>query len=60
MLDSIPTSLLKEEAVIEKLVQVMCNIVNTCLSSGSVPNPDVLNVANVTPLIKKPTLNIKD
>uniref|UniRef100_A0A8C6S6Z5 Reverse transcriptase domain-containing protein n=1 Tax=Neogobius melanostomus TaxID=47308 RepID=A0A8C6S6Z5_9GOBI len=52
-LDPIPSSLLK--TCIPTLIPFITSIVNTSLTSGSVPSP--LKLASITPLLKKPGLN---
>uniref|UniRef100_A0A8C6UHQ5 Reverse transcriptase domain-containing protein n=1 Tax=Neogobius melanostomus TaxID=47308 RepID=A0A8C6UHQ5_9GOBI len=52
-LDPIPSSLLK--TCIPTLIPLITSIINTSLTSGSVPSP--LKLASITPLLKKPGLN---
>ena len=55
-LDPLPTKLLKSSLPV--LLPTLCRIVNQSLSSGVMP--DSLKIAQVTPLLKKPSLDVED
>ena len=57
-LDPIPTVLLQEPEVLSRLAPGLAKIVNSSLSSGTVPAN--LKEADVIPLLKKPTLDKED
>ena len=54
-LDPLPTTLLKDEAVLPQIAPVITDIINRSLESGVVP--DNFKIAQVAPLIKKPGLD---
>ncbi len=55
-LDTIPTSFLKNPAVLSTVTPVLTSVVNTSLSTGVFP--DQLKCAQVVPLLKKPGLDV--
>jgi exonuclease III len=52
-LDPLPTHMVKKCSV--ELAPIICKIINSSLTEGHVP--EVLKVANITPLLKKPGFN---
>ena len=57
-LDNIPTSLIKNETVLQSVIPALTSLINKSFATGKFP--DSLKQAQVTPLLKKSGLDVSD